>query len=457
MHTLRKDTFQHDISRQLIALSVPLIIGNILQQLYNTFDAYVLGHYAGELEFATIGVAGSIMNLFLFAIAGMCNGMLVLFSQYYGARDMEAYRREHAAALFVGMTVTVLLSVSGIFLLPRFLLILQTPEELIPYASRYLTIIFAAFPVSLLYHLYASILRSLGKTFLATMALFSAVIMNLALDLLFIKYLNWGITGAGAATAISQLSAAAVCILFLRKNNDEIWFRRKHISLERIDVVKTIRYSSVTALSQCSIYLGRLLVQGTVNSQGIDMIAAYTATSRIEAFANSFGDSGATATAIVTAHHFGANRKKQISKTFFCSLWLLLSFGLLISAVMYLSAPVTVNLLLTGSSRFAGQNATEYLKLISIFYPLCFTGNTFAGFYEGIGKIHLPFIGAATHLAMRVVLSMLLISDYRLAAVAAATGIGWVYVNIFWSILLKTCKRDGVFTASDPDDFKNLK
>ena len=434
---MEKRISAHDITRRLIVLAAPLILGNILQQLYNTFDAYVLGHYAGGLEFSAIGVAGSIMNLFLFALAGMCSGAMVLFSQFYGAGDLEAFQKEHATALFAGVLFTAALAAAGLLMLPLILRAMQTPEKLIPYITQYLNIIFPALPFSFLYNLYSGILRSLGNAALSTAALFCAVLLNLLLDILFVRYLGFGITGAAAATALSQLLAAAVCMVFLWKRYPEVWFHKRHLRLENTYLKKTARFAFVTALHQCSIYLGKLLVQGTVNEQGIDMIAAYTATSRIESFANSFGDSGSVATAIVVAQYFGAKEREKVWQAFYSSLRLLMGFGLFISAVLYFCAPPAAGLMLVKADGPAYQNAVGYLRLISLFYTLCFTGNALAGFYEGVGKVNLPFIGAASHLTIRVILSMVFISAWQLPAVAAATGMGWIYVNIFWVLLLK--------------------
>lgn len=425
------------ITRQLIVLAVPLILGNILQQFYNTFDAFVLQHYAGTMEFSAIGVAGSIMNLFLFAITGMCNGMLVLFSQYHGGEDMESYRKEHATALVVGMTVAVTACLLGIALLPLLLGLMQTPKELIPYARTYLVVILLALPFSFLYNLYGSILRSLGKTLLATMALFAAVVINLGLDILLVRDMKMGILGAAIATAISQLIAASVCILALAVKHKEIWFKLEHLRLRRDFITRTMYFGAVTAMHQCSIYVGKLLVQGAVNSQGIDMIAAYTATTRIEAFANSFGDSGFTATSIVTAHAYGARDKEGVKRTFFHSWRLLILFGLFVSAVMYVTSPITARIMLGDSNPVAFENAVAYLKWISVFYVVCFSGNTLTGFYSGVGKVNLPFIGSTSHLSMRAILSIIFISRYHLPAVAFATGFGWIYVNIFWLVLLR--------------------
>ncbi|MBR0280569.1 MAG: hypothetical protein IJQ81_03125 [Oscillibacter sp.] len=117
MNASEHDLLHGSVTRHLIRLAAPLIAGNILQQFYNTFDVFVVGRYAGELEYAAIGAAGTLMNLFLFAISGMCGGMMVLFARHYGASDAESFRKEHATALLIGMGVTALLAADWVFLL----------------------------------------------------------------------------------------------------------------------------------------------------------------------------------------------------------------------------------------------------------------------------------------------------------------------------------------------------
>ena len=172
----------------------------------------------------------------------------------------------------------------------------------------------------------------------------------------------------------------------------------------------------MTALHQSSIYLGKILVQGTVNSQGLDLISAYTTTGRIEGFANSFGDSGAAATSILAAQNYGAGREDRVRETFSRSFRLLFLFGIVISALMFVTAPLTVGLLLGNRESDAFRNAVDYLRLISVFYVFCFTGNTFAGWFEGVGRVRVPFAGAASHLTIRMILSALWIARFRLPA-----------------------------------------
>lgn len=162
---------------------------------------------------------------------------------------------------------------------------------------------------------------------------------------------------------------------------------------------------------------------------------AYTAATRIEGFVNSFGDSGAVATSVVTAQNHGAGKPERVRGTFFASLFLLVVLGAVCSAILFLTANSTMGIMLGSRRGAVFAEATGYLRIVSLFYLLCFTGNTFAGYFEGIGKVSIPFTGAIGHITLRVILAWIFVGRYQLDAVAVATGIGWVLVNLFWTIM----------------------
>ena len=399
------DLTNGSISKHLLQLAAPLIMGNILQQLYNTADAFILGRFAGTAEFASVGVAGSVINLFLFMITGACTGISVLFAQFYGADNKKAFRREHWLSLSLGLLVTILCSVLGIFLLPLLLRLIRTPEELTGLVTAYLTIILLSLPAAFLYNLYSALLRSIGRANAALFALASAVTINLILDYCFVAEFQWGISGAALATAASQAFSFLVCILYLRHKTPELIFSRADCHVDHMLLHQTARFSFVSALHQSSLYIGKLLVQGAVNTGGTDMISAYTATTRIEGFANSFGDSGSAATSVLVAQNYGAGKKERIQASFQSSFILMLCMGFAMSVIMYVSASASISFMLGTRTGTSYENACHYLKLVALFYTFCFTGNTFAGYFNGIGRVSIPFIGAASHIALRVVLS----------------------------------------------------
>ena len=430
---------QGNIGRQLIALSAPLLAGNILQQLYNTVDAVIVGRFVGGAAFGAVGVAGSVMNLFLFLISGGCDGVGALLSQFYGAGDGPSFRRDFFLSGVFGTGASLALTALGLLALNPLLALLHTPESVALYAAGYLEIIFLGFPAAFAYHLSSGVLRSVGSTRAALFFLALSMGVNLGLDLLLVPRL--GVEGAALATVLAQALAAALCTNFLRLRLPELLFRREDMVLDLPLLRRTARFSFVTALHMCNLYIGKLLVQGTVNSLGEDAITAFTAATRIEGFANSFGDSGAAAAAIFIGQNTGAGEEARVRTGFRAGQRLLAGLGLFMSLAMLLGAEPCLRLVLPAGSPDAMAPALGYLRLVACFYLFNFLGSGQAGFFRGRGQVNLPVIGATGHIALRVVLSFLLAPGLGLPAVALATGLGWIGVVTFWSFFTRKDMR----------------
>ena len=432
-----------NIHQKLILLAAPLIIGNILQQMYNAVDVLIIGRLLGQADFAATGVAGSVMNLFLFLIVGACTGLSIIFAQFYGARDLNGFRNEHFLALVFGLSFSVCIGILGNVFLEPLLEAIRTPEELQGPASAYLRIILLGLPVTFLYNFYGSMLRSVGSTFSSLLMLLAAVLCNIALDIGLIAGAGMGIAGAAAATVLAQLLSAVLCIVYLRIHHRELCLSRRNCVFKKPLLVKTIRFSITTSLHQAGLYIGKLVVQGAINSAGTAMIAGFTAAARIEGFANSFGDSGSAATSVLVGQSVGAGRREETRKTVRASFTLLALLGIICALIMYLTADTTCAFMLGEKGGDAFFNAVAYTRLISVFYIFCFTGNAFTGFYEGSGQVLLPIIGAFSHITFRAIMSALFVQRFGLNAVAAATGIGWIGANTFWLIYLRLRGRLG--------------
>ncbi len=420
--------------KQFMILALPLIIGNIFQQLYNTIDALVIGHFAGNLEFASIGIAGSIMNLFIFAIVGFTTGVSILFAQSFGAKDDKKFSDLHAQTLIVGIGLTIFLSILVYVWMPQLLHVTNTPVNLKAFVSTYLTIICIGLPSSYVYNLYCAMLRSIGNTKTPLYILGFSILINIIFDLLFVATFHWNMAGAALATILAQTLSAILCMMITWQKYPMYRFRKKQVHLDSTIVKTILALGSVAALHQSSLYIGKVFVQSTINTAGTDIISAYTATTRIEGFVNSFGDSGAAITTVLVAQAYGAQNKKRIQTHFKDSFEILLFGGILCSLLLYVTSGFTTSILLPADSN-AYSAAVSYLKIVACFYPLCFIGNTWAGYYDGIGKPIVPFMGAASHITMRVILSILWIQALQLNGVAIATGIGWIWMNVLWSII----------------------
>ena len=231
--------------------------------------------------------------------------------------------------------------------------------------------------------------------------------------------------------------AAGLCALYLRLRFPELMFHRADMVMDRSLLRRTARFSFVTALHMCNLYIGKLLVQGTVNALGENAINAFTAATRVEGFANSFGDSGAAAVAVFVGQNTGAGECGRVRQGFRQGQKLLLVFGIFMSLVMVLGAEPCLRLVLPAGSSSSLEPAVGYLRLVACFYIFNFLGSGLAGYFRGRGRVNIPVIGATGHISLRVVLSALLAPGLGLPAVALATGLGWIGVVTFWNILVR--------------------
>lgn len=419
------------IASQLIKLCIPVIICNLLQQLYNIIDALMISHYAGSVSFAAIGVAGTLMNLFLFLLTGLCTGISILFSSLYGSHQIKLFRTEHFLALVCGSIFTLLLTIILLLLLPCLLKLIHTPADVASEASRYLTIILFGLLAAFLYNLYAALLRSLGDTLASLVILAISLFTNFCLDYILIAHCHLGIRGAAYGTVFSQLIAAIGCLIYLKMRYPQYLFHLSDCRYHSELFKKTVYLGSVSALHQCSLYIGKLLVQGVVNSQGIDMISAYTASTRIEGFLNSFGDSGGCALSIFVSQNMGANKTKRVQQGFCKTMQGMFGASLFLAIILALFAVPFTSIFAGSANDIVNLETVHYLRTIALFYFLCFFGNCFLGLFRGLGLVHIAVTATILQLSLRVLFSYLLIDSLGLAGVAVATGIGWIAIVCF--------------------------
>lgn len=416
------------ILRQLVRLAVPLLLGNILQQFYNIVDSVIIGRYLGMDAFAAVGIAGTMMNLMIFILDGFCVGVSVIFAGLYGKGDWKEFRCALFTAVSCGGVAAAALSVLFLAWLQPVLILIRTPKELMGDTTSYLHVIILGLAVSYAYQLFSSVLRSIGKTSASLCFLLAAVAGNVALDLLFIVGFRWGMAGAASATVLAQAFAAAGCFFYLRWHHSELVFTTAEMGVHKELLRKTLRFGTASALQESNLYIGKLLVQGTVNRLGTAAIAGFTAALRLEGFCNSFGDSGALAMSVLISQNYGAGKEARVAEGLRKGVWFHVFLGIVVPAVMYELAMPGLRLFLGAGSTEAVVQGYGYLRLIALFYILCFVGSGLVGYFRGIGMVHVPVIGTTINITTRVLLASLLTGRFGLAGLAGATGMGWMMV-----------------------------
>lgn len=444
---MRGSLLEGNIRRQLITLALPLLLGSLLQQLYNTVDSLIIGRFLGTEAFSAVGIAGSIMNLFIFVLTGFCTGISVIFAQLYGSGDRSAFRRESFIAISLGAGIT--LALSGIFmiLLRPILRMIQSPEALIPQIEAYLSVIIGGMITTYFYNLFSGMLRAIGDTRAATFFLFIAVAVNAVVDYSFIGLLGWGISGAAWATVLSQALSAGLCLIYLMCRDRDLLCTRYECHFEKNLVKRTLVFGFSSALHQSTLYIGKIFVQGAVNTLGTPGIAAYTAATRIEGFANSFGTSVGQAISVFVSQNTGAGNHRRVRDGLKQGMGIGVVMGIAFSILMAVIAAPGMGVFFDSGEDAAIGYGVAYLRQIALFYILCFTGNNFVGYFRGVGKVYVPLIATTLHISIRVLLSWLLAPSMGLRAVAVATGVGWMAMTVYQVLTSRRITKELMKTA----------
>lgn len=270
------------ITPQLVKFTIPLVLGNFCQLTYNATDSIIVGRYLGTNALAAVGVVSPLMNIVIFFIVGICLGMSILMSEFFGAGDYTKLRHEVTTSIIGGGVFTLGVSLLGILFAKPILQLLATPEVIMADAVLFLRIILGGLIFTFAYNVYASSLRSMGNAKLPLYLLAVSALLNIVMDFLFILGLHMGVEGAALATIAAEALFALFCWVYVEMKVPLLRFRRKDWILDRSLLHVTASYSFVTAMQQITLHLGKLMVQGAVNTLGVSSIAAFNAVGRMD-------------------------------------------------------------------------------------------------------------------------------------------------------------------------------
>lgn len=420
------------ITSQLIRLCLPLLAANVLQQLYNIINSLIVRHFIGGDAFAALGVAESVMNLFIYVITGACMGASVLVARFFGEQNFPRLRRQmFVSGVLIGGTTLVAVILTQLFL-PQLLRLISTPEELMADTTDYLRIILVGMLFTFAYNYLAATLRAIGNTKAALYFLLTSLGYNLLAAWVLVAQLKLGIVGTALATSSAQLLSALLCLLYMRKKLPFLRISKADMHLEPMLMRLTTSYAAVAALQQSSLYLGKLMIQSAVNSISTDAISAFTATTRVENFTQAFGISACEAIAIFVAQNQGAKQYRRANRVFLRGFAITTAIGVGFSVLLGLFARPMVALFL-GDDLQSIPLGVSYLQLMAWFYFLSFIGHSYVGHYRGIGRMNITFFGTTLQIVVRVIGTYLLVGGMGLDAVALSTGLGWMVIVIFHS------------------------
>lgn len=415
------DLTRGKISRSLILFALPMIAGNLLQQFYNIADTLIVGRVLGSNALAAVGSSYTLMTFLTSIFLGLSMGAGALFSIYQGRKDLSSLKLSILHAFLLILAVTLVLNLAVYAGIEPILTFLRVPDEVRPGMRTYLLIIFAGLIATSVYNFFSCMLRALGNSSVPLIFLAVSAVLNIALDLLFVAVLPFGIAGAALATVLAQYVSAVGILLYVLLRC-RMWLPSKKEWRFSHSILKEIlNLSSMTCIQQSVMNFGILMIQGLVNSFGTAVMAAFAAAVKIDSFAympvQEFGNAFST----FIAQNFGAKRYGRIRRGVRSALLTTVIFSIIVSVLVFVFAePLMLIFVHPGETEILATGV-EYLRIEGAFY--CGIGILFLlyGYYRAVRKPGMSVVLTVISLGTRVALS------YLLAAIPSVgvTGIWW--------------------------------
>lgn len=416
------------VGRKILLFSLPLMVGNVFQQLYNVVDTLVVGKFLGEAPLAAVGSAYTLMIFLTSILIGLTMGAGVYFSLCFGRKNFDRMKQAvFISFLSIGL-LTVIMNGAAYILLDELISFMQVPFEVIPYIRDYLWWILAGLLAVFLYNFGAALLRAVGDSVTPLLFLILSSLMNVALDILFVVYLDFGVSGAAEATVISQYASGAgifIYCLFRREfhisGKDRVWSREIFWDMSKL--------SLLTSLQQSIMNFGILLVQGLVNSFGTTVMAAFAAGVKIDTIAYSPLQDFGNAFSTYAAQNWGAGNKARIRQGVITAGKMIFLFSILASCLVSLLAPTLMGFFVPETAVEVIAVGEHYLRIEGSCYLGIGILFMLYGFYRAIKRAGMSVILTILSLGTRVVLAYFLSSFPEIGV----TGI-WLSIPIGWAL-----------------------
>lgn len=376
------------IWKQILFFSVPLILGNLLQQLYNTADSIIVGNFVGSEALAAVGSSGSLIHLLISFCIGASAGAGVIIAQYYGANDREGVQDAVHTTLAIAVITGLIMTVIGIVASPLLLRLMGTPKEVMPDSVLYLRIFFLGIVFNVIYNMAAGILNAVGNSKRSLVYLAIASVSNIVLDVVFVVGLKMGVAGVAIATNISQVLSCIFIVRFLLKVEDDYRADLKKVKLHGAIAKKIIKIGLPTGIQNMVISFSNVLIQSSVNSFGANAMAGFAAYMKLDGFNILPVMSLSLAATTYTGQNIGAGEIDRVKK----GMWVTLGMGVVYTAVIGIllltfSEPIIRIFTQDPEVIFYGTLTMQYF---CPFYFLLAIMHELAGTIRGTGKTIPP-------------------------------------------------------------------
>lgn len=390
--------------QKIVLFTVPMLVGNIAQQLYNTVDSVVVGNYVGDNALAAVGSAGPILNLLIVLFVGISVGAGIMVSQYFGARQKENLSRTIGNCITLTAIATLFVMVAASLVARPLLELLGTPESIIDWCHSYLLILFIGSAGLAYYNILSGILRGLGDSMAALTYLLVSTVINIVLDLLFVAKLGMGVNGVALATVIAQLISAALCMFRLMRMADIFELKKSHLKLQKQYTMRVVQLGLPSGITQAILSMAMIVVQSLTNSFGEMFIAANVIVMRVDGFAMMPNFSFGTAMTTYAGQNVGAKQHDRVKQGAKQGTFIAAGTSAAITGLILLFGPYLMGIF-TNTQELARLSA-DMMKILAVGYIAMAVTQSLSGIMRGAGDTVTPmWISLLTTVAVRVPLA----------------------------------------------------
>ncbi|MBQ8506763.1 MAG: MATE family efflux transporter [Clostridia bacterium] len=432
--------------RLILSVALPLMLGNVFQQLYTVVDAQIVGSVEGVSALAALGASDWFNWLYLGIIQGLAQGFTIPMAQAFGAKDYAGLRRCVGNSIILAVLNALVITAIALLSINPVLGIMDTPLEIRPLSTRYLTVLFAGFPVVMAYNLMAGILRALGDGRSPLYAMAVACAVNIGLDLLFVAAFGWGVEGAAIATVIAQLCSCLFCLLRLKKL-DFIRPSREDLKMDGAVSARLMKLGLPVAAQNGTIGIGGMILQSIVNGMGVTFIAGYTATNKLYGVLEIAAISYGYAMSTFTGQNLGARKIRRIHRGTHAAAITGVITACVIAGFMFIFGRAITGSFISGTPEEmaeAGRIAWEYLQLMSICLPILYILHIYRSSLQGMGRTFMPMMSGIAEFVMRTGSAFLL---------PGLIG----YSGLFWAEILAWIGADLILVTSYYASYAHLR
>lgn len=443
VHMMRDDYLtEENPLKAILFFSLPMMAGNLFQQFYTMADSIIVGRFIGENALASVGSSYALTAVFISIAIGGGAGASVITSKAFGAKDYEKVKESISTSLIAFLVISFILAVFGYVFSDRIMLVLNTPQDILPDAVLYLRIYFLGLPFLFLYNILSSIFNSLGKSRIPLFLLIFSSLLNIALDIVAVAYLNMGVAGAAWATLLSQALSALLSFFVLLRITSS--YGSGGYPLFTISVFSAMsKIALPSLLQQMTINLGMMLVQSVVNLFGSEVLAGYSASIRIDNIVTVPLSAVGNAMSPYTAQNIGARKKERVSTGYRVSFVIIIVLWCISCLILQLFPKEIIGLFLGEKGTDAAYSTgVGYLTFLGWFYFILGFAFITGGVLRGAGKMGMFLLASLLNLSFRVIGSMIFAPKYGVAIVWYVVPVGWIlyFTTCFLSYrrLLKT-------------------